>query len=47
MFTDRIELAVPPRKGTRHVLRVIREVLSLKPAGRGTDLAAALEHLRW
>ncbi len=46
MFTDRIELAVPPRKGTRHVLRVIREVLSLKPAGRGTNLAAALEHLQ-
>ena len=39
MFTDRIELSVPPRKGTRHVLRVIREVLSLQPAGRGTDLA--------
>jgi uncharacterized protein (DUF58 family) len=46
MFSDRIELAVPPRKGTRHVLRVIREVLSLRPQGRGTDLAAALEHLR-
>jgi len=45
MFSDRIELAVPPRKGTRHVLRVIREVLSLQPAGRGTDLPAALEHL--
>ena len=35
-----IELALPPRKGTRHVLRVIREVLSLQPAGRGTDIAA-------
>jgi uncharacterized protein (DUF58 family) len=45
IFTDRIELALPPRKGTRHVLRVIREVLSLRPAGRGTDLAGALEHL--
>ncbi len=45
MFTDRIELALPPRKGTRHVLRVIREVLTRQPAGRGTDLAAALEHL--
>src|SRR5215467_11656425 len=45
MFTDRIELALPPRKGTHHVLRVIREVLSLEPAGRGTDVAAALEHL--
>ncbi len=45
IFTDRIELALPPRKCTRHVLRVIREVLSLKPAGRGTDVPAALEHL--
>src|SRR6185295_15807329 len=45
IFTDRIELALPPRKGTHHVLRVIRDVLSLKPAGRGTDIPAALEHL--
>jgi len=46
IFTDRIELALPPRKGVHHVLRVIREVLSLKPAGRGTDIPGALEHLR-
>ena len=46
IFTDRIELALPPRKGVHHVLRVIREVLSLRPAGRGTDIPAALEHLR-
>ncbi len=45
IFTDRVELAVPPRKGTRHVLRVIREVLSCRPSGRGTDIAGALEHL--
>ena len=45
IFTDRIELALRPRKGTRHVLRVIRDVLSVKPAGRGTDIPAALEHL--
>jgi uncharacterized protein (DUF58 family) len=45
MFSDRIELALPPRKGNRHVLRVIREILSLKPAGCGTDIPAALEHL--
>src|SRR5262249_26121922 len=45
IFTDRIELALRPRKGTHHVLRVIREVLSLKPVGRGTNIAAALEHL--
>ncbi|MGH7894993.1 MAG: DUF58 domain-containing protein [Candidatus Binatia bacterium] len=45
MFSDRIELALPPRKGNRHVLRVIREILSLRPSGRGTDIPAALEHL--
>jgi uncharacterized protein (DUF58 family) len=45
MFTDQVELTVPPRKGTRHVLRVIREVLAFEPRGRGTDLAMALEHL--
>src|SRR5512135_279787 len=45
MFSDHVELALPPKKGTRHVLRVIREVLSFSPKGRGTDIAAALEHL--
>ena len=45
VFTDRIELALRPRKGTHHVLRVIGELLSAKPAGRGTDIAGALEHL--
>jgi hypothetical protein len=45
IFTDRIELALPPRKGTHHVLRVIREVLSVRRAGTGTDVAGALEHL--
>ncbi|MDP6834720.1 MAG: DUF58 domain-containing protein, partial [Candidatus Poseidoniia archaeon] len=44
-FTDRIEAYIPPRKGTKHVLRVIRELLALKPDGRGTDLAGALEFL--
>jgi uncharacterized protein (DUF58 family) len=45
IFSDRVELAVPPKKGTRHVLRVIREVLSFSPQGHGTDIGAALEHL--
>ena len=36
---------VPPKKGTRHVLRVIREILAFEPVGRGTDLAAALDFL--
>lgn len=44
-FTDRIEKVVPARKGPQHVLRVIRELLYHKPAGRGTDLAVPLEHL--
>jgi uncharacterized protein (DUF58 family) len=45
IFSDQVELALPPRKGTRHVLRVIREVLSFSAHGGGTDIAAALEHL--
>ena len=45
MFSDHVELALPPKKGTRHVLRVIREALSFTPQGHGTDIAAALEHL--
>lgn len=45
-FTDRIEKFVPPRKGTQHVLRVIRELLAHEPAGMGTDISAALEFFR-
>lgn len=45
IFTDRIELALPPKKGTRHVLRVIREILNHTPQGRGTDIPLALDHL--
>lgn len=45
LFSDRIEEHVKPAKGTRHVLRVILELLTHEPAGRGTDIAAALEHL--
>lgn len=45
-FSDRIERTVPPRKGPRHVLRIIREILSLNPEGRGTDLAAALDEIQ-
>ncbi|WP_420463281.1 DUF58 domain-containing protein [Candidatus Palauibacter sp.] len=45
IFSDRVEKFVPPRKGRRHVLRVLREMLYHKPEGRTTDLAAALEYL--
>ncbi len=44
-FTNEIEKVVPVRKGSRHVLRVIRELLYCQPIGRGTDIAKALEHL--
>ena len=45
IFSDRIEMSLPPRKGNRHVLRVIREILNHVPAGRGTDIPMALDHL--
>jgi len=45
LFTDEVELWVPPAKGRRHVLRVVREILYYRPRGRGTDLRAALDHL--
>ncbi|MDA3970119.1 MAG: DUF58 domain-containing protein [Desulfobulbaceae bacterium] len=45
VFTDDIELYIPPRKGTRHVLHIIREVLRLQPKGRKTDINLALNHI--
>ncbi len=45
LFTDSIEKHISAGKGSRHVLRMIRELLYCQPLGRGTDLAAALEHL--
>ena len=45
LFTDKIEKFVPPRKGNKHVLRIIREVLSFKPEGNSTDIKAALEFM--
>jgi uncharacterized protein (DUF58 family) len=45
VFTDRVESFVPPRKGRRHVLRLIRDLLAFQPAGRGTDLAGAVDYL--
>ena len=44
IFSDRIEHVVPPKKGRRHVLRLIRDVLAFRPAGRGTDLAGGLDY---
>ena len=45
LFSDEVEKFIPPRKGRRHVLRVIREVLFFEPKRRGTNLNGALEFL--
>jgi len=45
LFTDRVELFVPPRKGRRHILRLIREMLFFEPKNRGTNVPAALAFL--
>jgi uncharacterized protein (DUF58 family) len=45
LFTDTVELFIPPRKGRQHVLRVIRELLYFEPKGKGTNVGAAIEYL--
>lgn len=45
LFTDKIEKFVPPRKGRKHVLRIIREVLSFEPEGKTTNIRGALEYM--
>ena len=43
IFTDKPELIVPPRKGKRHVLRMVRDLLVYSPEGRGTSIESALD----
>ena len=45
LFTDRIEHVIPPRKGRRHVLRIIRDLLAFEPVGRGTDMVTAIDYV--
>jgi uncharacterized protein (DUF58 family) len=45
IFTDRLELFVPPRKGMTHVLRIVRDLLVFEPKGRGTNISRALESM--
>jgi len=45
LVTDKVERFVPPKKGKRHVLRVIGEILAFQPQSRGTDLEAGLDFL--
>lgn len=43
VFTDRVELLIPPRKGRSHVLRMVRDLLVFQPEGTGTDIRLALD----
>jgi uncharacterized protein (DUF58 family) len=45
LFTDRVELFIPPKKGRSHTLRIIREILFFQPQGKGTEPALALDYL--
>lgn len=45
LFSDKIELYIPPKKGRSHVLRIIRELIEFKPESRKTDINAALRYL--
>ena len=44
IFTDQVEHFIPPAKGRKHVLRLIREILYFKPKQHGTDIQGALEY---
>jgi uncharacterized protein (DUF58 family) len=44
-FTDQVERSITPNKGTRHVLRLLRDILFFEPAHKGTHLTTGLEHL--
>lgn len=43
LFTDTVELFIPPKKGRSHILRLIREILYFSPEGKGTDLTKVLD----
>src|SRR5258708_5983058 len=45
LFSDRIEKVIPPKKGRKHVLRVVSDILSFRPIGRATDLNFGLNYL--
>ena len=45
LFSDQIELFIPPKKGRSHILRIIRELLEFKPLSKKTDISSALEFL--
>ncbi len=44
-FSDKIEKYIPPKKGRKHILRIIRELIDLRPESKGTNIAEALRYL--
>lgn len=44
LFSDKIELFIPPKKGKTHILRIIRELINTEPKGAGTDINLALRY---
>jgi uncharacterized protein (DUF58 family) len=46
LFTNRVEHYVPPGKGRRHAMRILRDILAFEPVGHQTDVAGALDYLR-
>lgn len=44
-FSDKIEKYIPPKKGRKHILRIIRELIDLRPESKGTNIAQALRYL--
>jgi uncharacterized protein (DUF58 family) len=45
LFTDRIEMYIPPKKGKKHILRIIREIIYFTPEGKKTDISNGLRYL--
>jgi uncharacterized protein (DUF58 family) len=45
LFTDKVELYIPPQKGKQHLLRIIRELLYFQPTGKQTNIKAPIEYL--
>jgi len=45
LFSDQVELFLPPAKGKSHILRIIRECIEFEPVGKGTDISGALHYL--
>lgn len=45
IFTDRVEQYIPPQRGSRHALRIVRDLLLAQPISKGTDISIALDYL--